>query len=317
MPCQGNGAKGNLPVGELRRRFDNNGNFIGWYAVKHYSPAINNIERLVANINVSYFEKFARNGGSDRVYLEGAVLAFNKISKSVKYRYNTETHSIEEVTSTVVGNAINVLSSENEATLGEFSAKFSKIAILGKTWMVDVNACCATNPNVTQSSYLIGKFSIYIDDEAGRHCSYFSNISINRDITIASPSDQDFVIGSRSGNGYKRLKELLKEQTELLDYYRIHIDYTMGGPLSNAAIIYTKRVFLCILANYYTDKRNQRWRILKKSGNEYVEATHLDAFEAFKKKYDSSHRKKKYKKNKQDRVDDDDDDDENEDGMEE
>ena len=180
--------------------------------------------------------------------------------------------------------------------------------------MVDVNARCATNPNVTQSIYLI-RISIYIDDEAGQQCSYFSNITINRDIIIASASDRDFVLGSRSGKEYKRLDKLLKKQTELLDYYRSHIDNTRGGPLSNAATIYTKRVILCILANYYTDEQNQRWRILKKSGNEYVEATHLDAFKYLKDKYDNEHRKKKCKKNKQDK--DDNNDDEDEDGIEE
>jgi hypothetical protein len=315
MPCQGNYAKGNLPVGELRRRLDINGNFIGWYAKKHFSPTIHSIERVVANINVSYYEEFARNGGSDSVYLKGAVLAFNKTSRSVKYRYNTETRSIEEVTSTVVGNAVSALSVEIEATLGEFLAKFSEIDTFNKTWMVDVNARCATNPNVTQSTYLVGKFSIYIDDEAGQQCSYFSNISINRNITIASASDQDFVLGTRKGKGYKRLSELLKKQTELLDYYRIHVDNTRGGPLSNAATIYIKRVILCILANYYTDEQNQRWRILKKSGNEYVEAAHVEAFKYLKDKYDNEHRKKKCEKNKQDK--DDNNDDEDEDGIEE
>ena len=249
------------------------------------------------------------------MYLKGAVLAFNKTSRSVKYRYNTETRSIEEVTSTVVGNAVSALSAENEATLGEFSAKFSEIDTFNKTWMVDLTARCATNPNITQSIYLIGKLSVYIDDEAGQQCSYFSNISIDRNTTIASASDRDFVIGTRKGKGYKRISELLKKQTVLLDYYRSHIDNTRGGPLSNAATIYVKRVILCILANYYTDTLQQRWRILKKSGNEYVEATHLDAFKALKDKYDTAHRKKKSEKNKQDK--DDNNDDEDEDGIEE
>jgi hypothetical protein len=95
MPTQGNYAKGNLPVGELRQRFDISGKFVEWYAERHFSPAIRNIEQIVVNTNVSYFEAFARNGGSDRVYLEGAVRAFNLQSKTVKYLYNTITNSIE------------------------------------------------------------------------------------------------------------------------------------------------------------------------------------------------------------------------------
>lgn len=177
MPTQGNYAKGNLPVGELRQRFDISGKFVEWYAERHFSPAIRNIEQIVVNTNVSYFEAFARNGGSDRVYLEGAVRAFNLQSKTVKYLYNTITNSIELDASTVVGNATIMPSAEVEATLVGFSSKFVKIAPIGKTWRV----------NVSQLTYLTGHHSTYVNDEAGPQCTYFSSIIIDTNIMIEKP----------------------------------------------------------------------------------------------------------------------------------
>ena len=229
------------------------------------------------------------------------------------HRYNTISNSIELEESTVVDNETIVPSAEVEATLVEFSAKLFEIAPIGKTWKVNEKGFCETT-RVSQLTYLTGKHSTYVNDEAGPLCSYFSRIIIDTNIMIERPSNRDYVIGSRSGIGYDRVNELVNEQTELLDYYSNQYDSKKGGPISNAAGIYTNRVILCILANYYTDKDNQRWRILKKSGNEYMEATHVDAFKALKDKY---YNKKKKKKNKRVRDDDDDDDGNDDDGMQE
>ena len=149
---------------------------------------------------------------------------------------------------------------------------------------VDETGFCLSNPQEKKSSYIRADRSI-INDEAGETCFSFSTITISTEF-INRPGENDFVIGARSGAGYKHINKLIRDNYALYEYYHRYVEdkaRKVGGQVSNAAIIYKKRVPLWILTLFYNGVNGQG-KIFKKCDNRFMQANHSEAFAAIKRK---------------------------------
>jgi hypothetical protein len=150
------------------------------------------------------------------------------------------------------------------------------LVIIGKTWNVGTDT--------TESNNLLSNIG-FIENEL-RECAHFGQIAISGEVINdrRRVSPGDFVVGDRSGDGHARLFGLIDGKKDLYIYLNsliVDASSTKGGPVNNAAIIYRKRLHLCVLNAFYGSTNNEkRWRMLNRNpSGGYLDMSIVDSFQ--------------------------------------